>query len=1829
MIQEQEVATSTGLHTTGNHTAQRTLVSRLLFSMLVGGIATVVLVLIVALLIYFVDPWHLSGSASNRFAALLALPVHSPQVLVAPGLFFIVTSIGTLLAAKPLQLAAYLRVVRAVQEETYRGYIALATPARLRVAVDAAVQDAVSSGASSVSVREEQISIVNLVQREDHHQFILSMPGVGKTTALRVYDYLAADSPFKRAVRRGRISVYIPMKNYSLYLKGQADSASSDARHQPDLLDFLYESDLPGMSHLRPYLQDLARQGRLLLLCDGLDEVDSTYVDQVSDELMSWMRTTHNRLVITCREVDYREHHDFVQLVNEGQASRAVIYPLQVEQVHEFVESYVERQDRHWRHTAGQVIQVIDRSRLRYHCANPMLLFTFMGIIDKIGIERGRQNDTRGRLLREAVKQLIADEQRQGRWSKGYPAESEVIRFLSELACAARWVNASCVIQLATASVSLEEGGNSATFMALADELHAWLEEHPAMGPFIAKNDTDASAQFYDDLAQIVEFVWRAGLIEISPGGVLSFRHRLIAEYFVAEAFYTAASNKQVTPTRIREALLENVGLWSEPVALWAGLADEPLGLAERFSTLGRNNPEYVLQALALAFICVGAAWNPPQADIQRVIVLPKSLEEALTIAVHNRAAREELARTFTQCAEEGAQEIYRSLLPLIAIDGIDDLLVLLDQSIVPDMLFNHLCDTVDNGAYETQVKRLTRVLGHFGGAIIDRATQCSLPLPEHSLRLRAAAVNILGGTGDMRAVEPVIARLHDADQFIVERAANSLIRLGPELALTYVLRELEDRSAKPFALRIHHAALTVLRQFIEERDVRHQVNLAQYLRILETIVPVLSTNYQAEPELQQLAGSILVRQARDTDGVGARDNRWEKVIVALLHYLPSQNDATARNVIRVFQEIGSIAIPSLLAQLNQSSEVVRIRIVEILQAIRDPRALSPLLRLVSDPSPAVQQQVASALRVYVPDSIPGLIDIVLESASEDIADRAAFILASIGEPVVEPIIAILFQIVPGRTRLLVSVLEHIRDLRALPALITLLQTPQMESLLVITIIRAISQFPDKRVVAPLITMLTDTNPQFYEEAIDALSRLGPLSLENLVAALDTPQPAHIRQRIRRAILGMMPFPGEALIAALEVSSDAQAQQILVVFKTQGSEAAYTLVRHLLHRDESVRKYVVEALSTMSGPIAVPALLDVLGQQETRRIVYAILLKYPDYAVLPLVDLLSEDDRGDAAMTILPQFGPAVLVPLVSGMNSPDNQARERTRRIVIELVRQSRERDDSADLQTVLRAIVGLFNPPLPAQARELLLSMLTEDLADVSIQALLEGLEDAYLIKDVSEAFVKLARRGLQDVVLNNLIAALHVEERRRGAATALAGLGEMAVLRVGELIASPQPPVAKAAQDVLRQIGAPALDFIWTAHSDKSNPQRRAAALAVFHSMRTEVIKDKLVALLTSNKPDEVAMAVALLLERIYDEATQHYADRVMIPELIEYMLTHTVESTNLRIIALLLLLVQYPQAERKKGETALIPVLTTHQHALYQGKAGMSGDFVPGESIIADHLVQALDDYPQHQRQLVYILLLLGAETEQLLLDVFNDPETRMELRAELAAILGMMSAPQAITEYAQNLSQYGLSANRGSSLFPEQLAIAQRALGGLLASGHWNVHRLQELRNASKEGSPARELFNVLLGWRYEVQLAQLRNELRGEREARKQEVTTLMMQAVSAQQRINLLENELQDVRREHSTKSDELYQTEKDRQQLRTNLDKVLEEKNAYSSSLNAVVNERDTLNVHLNQALQEKDAFQAQNAVLQAQIESLMQENRELYDQNQQLRQAQYHIP
>ena len=128
-------------------------------------------------------------------------------------------------------------------------------------------------------------------------------------------------------------------------------------------------------------------------------------------EFAEMMGQNQNQLVLTCREVDFQQQPQLAQAVMENLVVRIYIDPLDEKHERSFVERYIKEQDagKKWRHTAGQVMEVINHSRLREHCTNPFMFFSLMEVIDGIGVNRGKKIDTRGRLLRAFVKRTIQE----------------------------------------------------------------------------------------------------------------------------------------------------------------------------------------------------------------------------------------------------------------------------------------------------------------------------------------------------------------------------------------------------------------------------------------------------------------------------------------------------------------------------------------------------------------------------------------------------------------------------------------------------------------------------------------------------------------------------------------------------------------------------------------------------------------------------------------------------------------------------------------------------------------------------------------------------------------------------------------------------------------------------------------------------------------------------------------------------------------------------------------------------------------------------------------------------------------------------------------------------------------------------------------------------------------------------------------------------------------------------------------------------------------------------------------------------------------------------
>ena len=763
------------------------------------------------------------------------------------------------LTAEPLAIFAYLRAIQREQKTNSRVYTTLTAVKNL------------DETPSYPSHQPEQKDIRAIAQEGHNHLLILGLPGAGKTMALRA----AYQFPmFKRAwslVRgRQRIPVYIPMKDYNAFL-GKTDVPTSQGintqnqlggplAYPESLLAYLQTANgLVGLNHLQPYLKRLAERGCLLFLCDGLNEVDRNRLGFVCHELVRTMEGKLCRLAMTCRELDYREEPVLHRLVGPDCAEVALILPLRLDQIESFVEQYrkyaPEQIGKQNKYSASEINQRIKQSRLSYNCTNPMMLVTLMKTIDELDNET-LDIGTRGLLLSKYISRLVAAEwQRQGR---GLMTEGEVMLFLSLLACVARRHKLRNAIQLGRAGAA--GAARVMSIPELAAKLQLWLDEQ-------AIPETDGTGQYApqsqgqrvytaQEIEQLALFTQGVGLVTISHHGVLSFRHELIAEYFVANYLYVIDGHQE-GPIPFGNELVADIGAWSEPIAMWAGMSNNPMELAKRIANLAQTYPQHSYNALSLSLVCAGVRWGPQE---KHPPPLPENVSQLLVTAVHDVKQRERLAERLKHSADEGGTEVYRALLPLIMEAHIDDLLLMLDKWTVSALLFDYLRDAVETGMPRAQVQQLVSILGRFGEVAIPQAIKLSQAGPTNHLYLRIEALHVLAGTNTLQAVEPLIDNLKDTDEQIIGATVNALVRLGPTLALDAVLTELKNQVPRALVPTIHWAALAVLRGFLS----LHTLNDIQYKRIIGELLLATSSLYI--PDVQAEAKRLLLQEATPTE---------------------------------------------------------------------------------------------------------------------------------------------------------------------------------------------------------------------------------------------------------------------------------------------------------------------------------------------------------------------------------------------------------------------------------------------------------------------------------------------------------------------------------------------------------------------------------------------------------------------------------------------------------------------------------------------------------------------------------------------------------------------------------------------------------------------------------------------------------------------------------------------------------------------------------------------------------------------------------------------------
>ncbi|WP_248277527.1 NACHT domain-containing NTPase [Brasilonema sp. UFV-L1] len=135
-------------------------------------------------------------------------------------------------------------------------------------------------------VSEKRVPGLEAVQRYSK-LIVLGKPGAGKTTFLK---YLAMQC-IQEQFQTNRVPLFITLKNFA------------EESKQPNILEYIAQQlSVCGVSDANLKVEELLRQGKALILLDGLDEVREEDTKRILRQIREVCDQFHtNQLVITCR----------------------------------------------------------------------------------------------------------------------------------------------------------------------------------------------------------------------------------------------------------------------------------------------------------------------------------------------------------------------------------------------------------------------------------------------------------------------------------------------------------------------------------------------------------------------------------------------------------------------------------------------------------------------------------------------------------------------------------------------------------------------------------------------------------------------------------------------------------------------------------------------------------------------------------------------------------------------------------------------------------------------------------------------------------------------------------------------------------------------------------------------------------------------------------------------------------------------------------------------------------------------------------------------------------------------------------------------------------------------------------------------------------------------------------------------------------------------------------------------------------------------------------------------------------------------------------------
>jgi HEAT repeat protein len=322
--------------------------------------------------------------------------------------------------------------------------------------------------------------------------------------------------------------------------------------------------------------------------------------------------------------------------------------------------------------------------------------------------------------------------------------------------------------------------------------------------------------------------------------------------------------------------------------------------------------------------------------------------------------------------------------------------------------------------------------------------------LESHDVTVRSDAAHALGKLGDEAAVAALARALQDPDEYVRKSAVMALRRINGPTAAEALRAALADRSEQ-----------VVLQATNGLRDMRDKGAVEPLIRVLG----------RRERSLQLAATEALVRIGPDA-------------VAPLMLTFEDKNlrRKIGTQVMRILVDIGPRAVDALLEALNQDSQAIQVTALSVLGRAGDHRIVRPLVDLFLR-DPRMQEAVVATLaRLEERGALDGGEPV---HGDRDLLPPKMVVEAFSGRPraeVVEQLRVALENAMPKVRRFALRVLFALFGDGAFDQFITSLEDEDVEVRRLI--IRILGKLRNKRVIEPLVALVSKEGGEHVEEAV-------------------------------------------------------------------------------------------------------------------------------------------------------------------------------------------------------------------------------------------------------------------------------------------------------------------------------------------------------------------------------------------------------------------------------------------------------------------------------------------------------------------------------------------------------------------------------------------------------------------------------------------------------------------------------------------------------------------------------------------------------------------------